>query len=699
MIEIRNVTKSYLTNAGRHFVFRNLSFTFNGDRNIALLGANGAGKSTLIRMLGGVETPDTGSITTGGKRLSWPVNFASTAQATLSGRDTVKFVCRILGIEGRRRDEKLSFVNDFAALGKAFDKAVKTYSSGMRSRLVFAMTMAFDFDYYLIDEVTAVGDTAFKEKSRAILREKMKYANILLVSHNMKMVREFCDEVVLLSDGVLAAYGNLEEGIRAYQGPGYRPPKSRNASSNSRSEKVPYGTALREAVGGGSEVAPPPAFRSPEQTAFPSEEVREHAAEGESTTPKPRVERRRAKRTARAKSATTAHLQRGEATEPVVAPASGRAVQSLGQPGGLSRRRGMDRRDRDPGSATGEGDAAGARRREGRGGVRRKPAQVSASSAQQGGTKCNGSDLPSVVTTADGPIDDASGTTAKEKRRRPQTRTARHEEGPQELPRDPDAERGRNARGAERQFRGDVRRQTSGSESRALARVSAREVGGAAQPEGASGTAPGATLRNRSPRRRPEASEAKAGSPATFLDAGSLLAATRRSRSGKAREAGTKDATNRFAGRQASDLAGLVEVPQGPASKPARRRGASRGRAEGAGDASKEGSARLGGARQARDAKPGAVRHGERAEKPRPISKSENAAAVKREHVVARKRLREKRAADDAERLQFAAASEAAGLPEERDLHPKSDIDGSRSPRTRKNPKVKGLRTGNGRQP
>jgi capsular polysaccharide transport system ATP-binding protein len=223
MIELRGLTKSFRTVHGRHFVFRDLSLIFPDGINIGLIGPNGAGKSTLMRIIGGIDVPDHGTVITD-QRISFPVGLSGGFQGTLSGRDNAKFVCRLYGVNPREVREKVGFVEEFAELGKYFDMPIKTYSSGMRSRLIFGLSMAFDFDYYLMDEVGAVGDAGFKAKSRELLEAKIGQANVICVSHNMGVIREQCDVAVLLRSGEAVYYEDIEEGIRAYQGDAYVQP-------------------------------------------------------------------------------------------------------------------------------------------------------------------------------------------------------------------------------------------------------------------------------------------------------------------------------------------------------------------------------------------------------------------------------------------------------------------------------------------
>jgi len=217
MIVLRNVAKSYLSpRGGRRFVFRGLSFTVPENRNIALIGKNGAGKSTLMRLLCGLDVPDRGKVLTD-KRISWPVGLGSGLQGSLTGRENIKFVCRV---QGKCRDEMrrlVSYVQTFADIGDYFDLPVKTYSSGMRSRIAFALSLAFEFDYYLVDEALSVGDASFRNKADEAFRERMDKARLILVTHSMGQVRKMCDTVLLLEHGQIVQYDDIEAGIHAYQ--------------------------------------------------------------------------------------------------------------------------------------------------------------------------------------------------------------------------------------------------------------------------------------------------------------------------------------------------------------------------------------------------------------------------------------------------------------------------------------------------
>ncbi|WP_145584838.1 ABC transporter ATP-binding protein, partial [Yersinia intermedia] len=191
MIRIENLTKSYRTPAGRHYVFKNLNVEFPTNKSVALIGRNGSGKSTLLRVIGGIDRPDSGKVITD-KTISWPVGLAGGFQGSLTGRENVKFVARLYATDRELR-EKVAFVEEFAELGKYFDMPIKTYSSGMKSRLGFGLSMAFKFDYYLVDEVTAVGDARFKQKCAELFKSRHEEASFLMVSHSLGSLKEFCD--------------------------------------------------------------------------------------------------------------------------------------------------------------------------------------------------------------------------------------------------------------------------------------------------------------------------------------------------------------------------------------------------------------------------------------------------------------------------------------------------------------------------
>lgn len=217
MIKLVNISKSYLLSGGkRHYVFRDLSFTFPEGANIGLIGPNGAGKSTLMNILGGIDIPDTGKVITD-KSISWTVGLGGGLQVSLTARDNVKFVARVYGYNGQDMREKVRYVEEFAEIGEFFDQPIKKFSAGMRARVTFGLSLAFDFDYYLIDEAGAVGDANFKKKSMAAYKEKLKSGNVILVSHNMAEIRSLCDHIILVNNGKAQIFENIEEGIGMYQ--------------------------------------------------------------------------------------------------------------------------------------------------------------------------------------------------------------------------------------------------------------------------------------------------------------------------------------------------------------------------------------------------------------------------------------------------------------------------------------------------
>ncbi|WP_145519435.1 ABC transporter ATP-binding protein [Yersinia mollaretii] len=216
MIKIENLTKSYRTPAGRHYVFKNLYVEFPSNKSVALIGRNGSGKSTLLRVIGGIDRPDSGKIVTD-KTISWPVGLAGGFQGSLTGRENVKFVARLYSTQNELR-EKVAFVENFAELGKYFDMPIKTYSSGMKSRLGFGLSMAFKFDYYLVDEVTAVGDARFKQKCADLFKSRHEESSFLMVSHSLGSLKEFCDSALFIGrDNQVKYFESVDEAIAVYK--------------------------------------------------------------------------------------------------------------------------------------------------------------------------------------------------------------------------------------------------------------------------------------------------------------------------------------------------------------------------------------------------------------------------------------------------------------------------------------------------
>lgn len=211
MIEVSNLTKSFYYQGKKSTIFKDLNFKIHTGESIAILGANGAGKSTLLRILGGIDLPDSGTINTD-STISWPVGLVGGFQGSLTGRENVTFVSRIYS-EKKMVPEKVRYVEEFAELGVYFDRPFKTYSSGMRSRVTFGLSMAFDFDVYLIDEVTAAGDQRFREKSKRLLMERKKVADFLMVDHNLWGLKLHCDRAFILEGGKIEEFNDLDEAV------------------------------------------------------------------------------------------------------------------------------------------------------------------------------------------------------------------------------------------------------------------------------------------------------------------------------------------------------------------------------------------------------------------------------------------------------------------------------------------------------
>lgn len=215
MIKIRSLTKSYKVRNGRHYVFRSVDADFPEGANIAIIGPNGGGKSTFLRILGGIDYPDSGEIITP-RSFSWPLGLSGGFVAHMRGRDNCRMICNLYGLHHRHTRKKLDEIKELSGIGDYFEEPVKYYSSGMTGRLGFALSMAFSFDYFLIDEITAVGDANFRELAKQTLEEKARYSKVIMVSHNMGDIKKFCDVGVLLKDGQLTVFDDLDEAIRAY---------------------------------------------------------------------------------------------------------------------------------------------------------------------------------------------------------------------------------------------------------------------------------------------------------------------------------------------------------------------------------------------------------------------------------------------------------------------------------------------------
>ena len=206
MIKLAGVRKSYHARSGAVEVLQGVDLKVERGEKIGIVGRNGAGKSTLIRLIGGIEQPTSGSITRT-MQISWPLAFTGAFQGALTGVDNVRFICRVYG---KRYEDVIDFVEDFSQLGRFLREPVKIYSSGMRARLAFAMSLMIDFDCYLIDEVVAVGDARFQERSHQELFEKRSDRAIILVSHDASYMRSHCQRGAVLEAGRLIEFDDVD---------------------------------------------------------------------------------------------------------------------------------------------------------------------------------------------------------------------------------------------------------------------------------------------------------------------------------------------------------------------------------------------------------------------------------------------------------------------------------------------------------
>ena len=196
-IEMREIVKEYHTAVGVRRVLDGVSFDIAQGEKIAVLGKNGAGKSTLVKIIGGVEAPSSGHVARD-LFMSWPIAFAGGFEVSMSGLDNIRFIARLYGVPIK---DAVEFVDDFAELGRLLYLPVRTYSSGMRARLAFGLTLAVDFECFLIDEVISVGDARFQEKCYEALFVRRKHCAMILVSHDTNIIKQYCNKALILKSG------------------------------------------------------------------------------------------------------------------------------------------------------------------------------------------------------------------------------------------------------------------------------------------------------------------------------------------------------------------------------------------------------------------------------------------------------------------------------------------------------------------
>ena len=209
-LRVIDVGKTY--HGARKPLFKNINFDLGTSGRLAILGRNGQGKSTLIRMLGGV-LPETEGRIEWRMSSSWPIGFGGGFQGSLSGLDNVRFLARLYG---RDYHSMLERVDDFAELGKALRDPVKHYSSGMRARLAFGLSLAIEFDCYLIDELVAVGDARFQRKCQEALFEHRAHRAFLMASHDTHLIANYCDRALIIEGGQAKVFDDIDEAVEVY---------------------------------------------------------------------------------------------------------------------------------------------------------------------------------------------------------------------------------------------------------------------------------------------------------------------------------------------------------------------------------------------------------------------------------------------------------------------------------------------------
>jgi len=213
MIELENITKMYPTHRGTNVVLNDISLAFPPGESVGILGVNGAGKSTLLRVIGGAELPDRGQVIRRGQ-VSWPIGFAGGFSKSLTGEENCRFVARVYSQDV---DRVVDETREFADIGDYFYMPTRTYSSGMRARVAFGLSMAIDFDVYLVDEVTAVGDKRFRQRCREAFATKQEHASLIMVSHQMSTIKSYCSRCAVLAEGGLTLYDSVEEAAEVYE--------------------------------------------------------------------------------------------------------------------------------------------------------------------------------------------------------------------------------------------------------------------------------------------------------------------------------------------------------------------------------------------------------------------------------------------------------------------------------------------------
>lgn len=214
-IYIKNLSKSFKTTLGKKVILDDINVKIPYGKNIGILGKNGAGKSTLLRLMGKIEFPEQGKIISN-KSFSWPLALSNGFQGSLSGRDNAKFICRIYGKTETELEKIIDGIQEFSELGDDFLLPVKTYSTGMKAKLSFAVSISFHFDYYLLDETLSVGDKSFKNKCTNAIDGLGNKSNFIIVSHDMNVIRDMCDICLTIKNKKIIIYEDMEKAISEY---------------------------------------------------------------------------------------------------------------------------------------------------------------------------------------------------------------------------------------------------------------------------------------------------------------------------------------------------------------------------------------------------------------------------------------------------------------------------------------------------
>ena len=215
MIRLIDVTKYYVTDFGRHYVFRNVTLDLPLDKNVGIIGPNGAGKSTFLRLIGGADAPSSGRIIKSG-RISPPMGLTPGLQPSLTASENARFAGRIYGMTREEIDAMIKYVREISDIGRYFEMPVSTYSAGMKQRVAFALNMSMKFDYYLFDEISAGGDRAFRKTAREMIAERLRTSRFILSSHDIDEILELCHSGIVIKDGKLTFFEDVREAAIFY---------------------------------------------------------------------------------------------------------------------------------------------------------------------------------------------------------------------------------------------------------------------------------------------------------------------------------------------------------------------------------------------------------------------------------------------------------------------------------------------------